>query len=143
MPGKVNPVMAEMLLMICAQVIGNDATVAWGGAAGNFELNTMTPVMAFSLLQSIDILAAGSRLFATKCVDGITADEAHCRDLVERSPALVTALASEIGYDAAAALAREAVDRGKTVREIAREKNVLPIDELDRLLDVTAMTNAR
>ena len=140
MPGKVNPVMAEMLLMVCAQVVGNDATVAWGGAAGSFELNTMTPVMAFSLLQSIDILAAGARLFATKCVDGVEADEARCRDLVERSLALVTALAPRIGYDAAAALARKSAETGRTIREIAHETQILPDDDLNRLLDVTAMT---
>jgi fumarate hydratase class II len=140
MPGKVNPVMAEMLLMVCAQVVGNDATVAWGGAAGNFELNTMTPVMAFCLLQSIDILAAGSRIFASKCVDGVAADEARCRDLVERSSALVTALVPRIGYDAAAALARESAETGRTIREIARTKEILSDDDLDRLLDVTAMT---
>ncbi len=140
MPGKVNPVMPEMLLMICAQVVGNDATVGWGGAGGNFELNTMTPVMAFSLLQSIDILATGSRLFASKCVDGVEADEERCRDLVERSPALVTALVPRIGYDAAAALARESRETGKTIREVARTKEILSNDDLDQLLDVTAMT---
>ncbi|MES1208758.1 MAG: class II fumarate hydratase [Pseudomonadota bacterium] len=140
MPGKVNPVMAEMLLMVCAQAIGNDATVAFGGASGNFELNTMTPVMAFSLLQNIDILAAGTRLFASKCVDGIEADDARCRELVERSAALVTALAPRIGYDAAAAIAREATATGKTIRALCREKQILPQDDLDRLLDVTAMT---
>jgi len=132
--------MCEMLLMVCAQVVGNDATVAWGGASGTFELNTMTPVMAFSLLQSIDILAAGARLFAARCVDGIEVDEARCRELVERSTALVTALAPRIGYDAAAALAHESGLTGKTIREIAHEKHILPDDELDRLLDVTAMT---
>ncbi|MBC8133359.1 MAG: class II fumarate hydratase [Deltaproteobacteria bacterium] len=140
MPGKVNPVMAEMLLMICAQVVGNDATVAWGGAAGNFELNTMTPVMAFSLLQSIDILATGCGLFESKCVNGIQADEVRCRDLVERSVALVTALAPRIGYDAAAALAHESTRTGKTIRELAHDRNILPKDELERLLDVAAMT---
>jgi len=140
MPGKVNPVMCEMLVMVCAQIVGNDATVAWGGAAGNFELNTMTPVMAFALLQSIDILAAGCRLFASRCVDGVEANEARCRELVERSSALVTALAPRIGYDAAAALAHRAVQTGKTIRQIAREERILPDDELDRLLDVTTMT---
>jgi fumarate hydratase class II len=140
MPGKVNPVMGEMLVMVCAQIVGNDATVAWGGAAGNFELNTMTPVMAFALLQSIDILAAGCRLFASRCVDGVEANEARCRELVERSSALVTALAPRIGYDAAAGLAHRAVQTGKTIREIAREAGILPDDELDRLLDVTTMT---
>src|SRR6185503_16133125 len=130
MPGKVNPVMAEMLLMVCARVVGNDATVAWGGAAGNFELNVMTPLMAFALLESIDILTTGSRLFASKCIDGLQADEVRARALVERSPALATALGRSIGYDAAAKLAREATRAGKTVREIARERRVLPNDEL-------------
>jgi fumarate hydratase class II len=100
----------------------------------------MTPVMAFCLLQSIDILAAGSRIFASKCVDGVAADEARCRDLVERSSALVTALVPRIGYDAAAALARESAETGRTIREIARTKEILSDDDLDRLLDVTAMT---
>src|SRR4051794_10605135 len=109
MPGKVNPVMSEMLLMICAQVIGNDATVAWGGAAGNFELNVMIPVIAYNVLQSVEILANACRLFADRCVQGITADEARCASLVEQSLALVTALNARIGYDAAAAIARESV----------------------------------
>jgi fumarate hydratase class II len=140
MPGKVNPVMCEMLLMVCARVVGNDATITWGGAAGNFELNVMTPVMAFALLESIDILSAGCELFATKCIDGVEADEARCRELVERSPALATALGRTIGYDAAAKLAREAAHAGRTVREVARERRVLPEAQLDRLLDVGAMT---
>jgi fumarate hydratase, class II len=132
-----------MLLMVCARVVGNDATIAWGGAAGNFELNVMTPLMAFALLESIHILSAGSRLFASKCIDGVEADEARCRALVERSPALATALGRRIGYDAAAKLAREAARTGKTVRAVAEEQHVLPAVELDRLLDVGAMTGAR
>jgi fumarate hydratase class II len=140
MPGKVNPVMVEMLLMVCAQVIGNDATVAWGGAAGNLELNTMTPVMAFAALQSIDILANATRLFGARCVQGIEADEERCRSLVEGSLALVTALAPRIGYDAAAALAKESATTGKTIRELCVEKQLMPAAELDRLLDVAAMT---
>ncbi len=140
MPGKVNPVMAEMLLMVCAQVLGNDATVAAGGAAGNFELNAMIPVMAFNLLQSIEILARSCRLFADRCVAGLEANAARSAELVEQSLALVTALNPRIGYDAAAALAREAVATGKTIRELCLEKNVLPPDELDRLLDPRGMT---
>jgi fumarate hydratase class II len=142
MPGKVNPVMAEMLLMVCAQVIGNDATVAWGGAAGNFELNAMTPVMGGAVLQSIDILAAGCRLFTSRCVDGIQADEARCQALVEQSLGLATALVPRLGYDAAAALARDSVATGRTIRELAHERRILPEDELDRVLDVRAMTTA-
>jgi fumarate hydratase, class II len=140
MPGKVNPVMCEMLLMVCAQVVGNDATVAWGGAAGNFELNVMVPVIAYNVLQSIDILAHACQLFADRCVQGITADVARCESLVEQSLAMVTALNARIGYDAAAAIARESVRTGKTVRQLCQEKQVLPPDELDRLLDARRMT---
>jgi fumarate hydratase class II len=142
MPGKVNPVMSEMLLMICAQVIGNDAAIGWGGAAGNFELNVMIPVMAYNLLHSIGILAAGSRLFASRCVEGIEPNEERCAALIEQSLAMVTALNEAIGYDAAAAIAKESVKTGKTVRELCLEKNVLPKDQLDRLLDARRMTGS-
>ena len=140
MPGKVNPVMSEMLLMICAQVVGNDAAIGWGGAAGNFELNVMIPVMAYNLLHSIGILANGARLFASRCVEGLEANEDRCEALVEQSLAMVTALNERIGYDAAAAIAKESVKTGKTVRELCLEKKVLPPDELARLLDARAMT---
>ncbi len=140
MPGKVNPVMAEMVLMVCAEVVGHDATVAWSGAAGTFELNAMTPVIASALLQSIEVLSSAMRLFATRCVAGITADEARCRDLAERSPSLVTALAEKIGYDRAAVLARRSVETGRTIRSLCRDEAVLPDDELERLLDLRAMT---
>jgi len=142
MPGKVNPVMSEMLLMICAQVIGNDATVGWGGAAGNFELNVMIPVMAYNVLHSVGILANGSRLFASRCVEGLEANEKRCSELIEQSLAMVTALNPRIGYDAAAAIAKESVKTGKTVRELCLEKKVLPPDELQRLLDPRSMTGA-
>ena len=140
MPGKVNPVMSEMLLMICAQVVGNDATIGWGGAAGNFELNVMIPVMAYNLLHAIVILASGARLFASRCVEGLEPNVAHCEALIEKSLAMVTALAPRIGYDAAAAIAHESFETGKTVRELCLEKNVLPPDELARLLDARGMT---
>ena len=140
MPGKVNPVMAEMVVMVCAEVVGRDATVAWSGAAGTFELNAMTPVIASAVLESIAILAAAARLFAARCVAGIEADRAHCLELAERSPSLVTALAVRIGYDRAAALGREAIATGKTIRALCRERGVLPEGELDRLLDLRAMT---
>ncbi len=140
MPGKVNPVMSEMLLMICAQVVGNDATIGWGGAAGNFELNVMIPVMAYNLLHSVGILAAGCRLFASRCVEGIEPNEARCATLIEQSLAMVTALNEAIGYDAAAAIAKESNKTGKTVRQLCLEKNVLPKEELDRLLDARRMT---
>jgi fumarate hydratase, class II len=142
MPGKVNPVMSEMLLMACAQVIGNDATVAWGGAAGNFELNVMTPVMAYNFLQSVQVLANGCRLFAARCVEGIEPNVERCNELVEQSLAMVTALAPRIGYDAAAAIAKESVKTGQTVRELCVAKKVLPLDELERLLDPRGMTGA-
>ncbi|HEY7372210.1 MAG TPA: class II fumarate hydratase [Polyangia bacterium] len=142
MPGKVNPVMSEMLLMICAQVVGNDAAIGWGGAAGNFELNVMIPMMAYNLLHSVGILAAGSRLFAARCVEGIEPNEERCAALIEQSLAMVTALNEAIGYDAAAAIAKESVKSGKTVRQLCLEKNVLPKAELDRLLDARRMTGS-
>jgi fumarate hydratase class II len=140
MPGKVNPVIPESVLMVAAQVIGNDATIALGGMAGNFELNVMMPVIAFNLLQSIEILGNASRLLAARCVDGIEARRERCAELVEKSLAMVTSLAPLIGYDAAAEIAKESWKTGRTVRELAREKGVLPPDELERALDARAMT---
>jgi len=140
MPGKVNPVINESLTMVCAQVIGNDAAVTFGGTQGNFELNVMMPVMAHNLLQATTLLAAATRVFTEKCVVGITADEKRCQDTIEKSLAMCTALAPRIGYDAAAAIAKEAFRTGKTVREVAREKKVLPDEELDKVLDPWAMT---
>jgi fumarate hydratase, class II len=140
MPGKINPVIPEMVLMVCAQIIGNDATVAWGGAAGNFELNAMIPVIALNVLQSIDLLAQGTRLFADRCVQGIEADVERCAALVEQSLALATALAPRIGYDAAAAIARDSVSTGKTIRQLCLERRILPPEEIERLLDARAMT---
>jgi|CXWL01.1.fsa_nt_gi fumarate hydratase class II len=140
MPGKVNPVIPEATLMVCAQVIGNDATITLGGMGGNFELNVMMPVIAHALLQSIDILANVSRLLASSCVDGVTANRERCAALVEGSLAMVTALAPKIGYDAAAALAKEAFSSGRTVRELATERQVLPPAELAAALDARAQT---
>ncbi len=140
MPGKVNPVMSEMLLMICAQVVGNDAAIAWGGAAGNFELNVMIPMMAYNLLHSVTILSSGCRLFASRCVEGIEPNVERSAALIEQSLAMVTGLNEAIGYDAAAAIAKESVKTGKTVRQLCIEKNVLPKEELDRLLDARRMT---
>ncbi len=135
MPGKVNPVIAESLLMVCAQVVGYDAAIAWCAAAGNFELNAMMPVMAFDLLDAIELLAAGSRNFAEKLVDGIQADRARAEGFVEQSLAMGTALAPEIGYEKAAALVKQAYAEGRTIREVAREKSGLPEDRLNALLD--------
>ena len=126
--------------MACAQVIGYDAAIAWAGAAGSFELNTMMPLIAYDLVQSIELLANGCRLLARRCVDGLTADRARCAQQIEQSLALVTALAPRIGYDRAAAIAQQAFEQGRTVREVAREQSGLADDELERLLDPRAMT---
>jgi fumarate hydratase class II len=139
MPGKVNPVMCESVMMVCAQVIGNDATITWAGANGNFELNVMMPVMAHDLLESIRLLANVVDVFCDKCVRGIVANEERCRELVELSMAMVTSLAPKIGYDRAAEIAKESAKTGRTVREIAREKKLLPEKELERALDPIAM----
>ena len=140
MPGKVNPVMSEMLTMVCAQVMGNDVAVNIGGASGNFELNVFLPMMALNLLESTQILASGARTFADRCVVGIVANEERCRDTVERNLAICTSLAPAIGYDKAAAISKHAFKTGQSVREVALEWGVLPEDELSRLLDFDAMT---
>ena len=140
MPGKVNPVIAESVTMVCAQVLGNDVTITVGGQAGNFELLVMLPVMAYNLLQSIELLSTASSNFAAKCIDGITANEARCASLIEESLAMCTALAPEIGYEAAATLAKEAYKSGKTVRQVAQEQNVLADTRLTELLDPWRMT---
>ena len=140
MPGKVNPVMCESLMMVCAQVIGNDSCVTWSGANGNFELNVMMPVMAHNLLESIRLLGNACDVFCEKCVRGIEANEERCRELVELSMAMVTSLAPKIGYDRAAEIAKESAKTGQTVREICLEKKVLPPEELERALDPVAMT---
>jgi len=140
MPGKVNPVIPEALCQVAAQVIGNDATIAIGGMSGNFELNVMMPVMAHNLLQSISLLANASLLFAQKCVRGLKADGERCREMIEKSLALATALSPHIGHDAAARIAREAYESGKTIRQVAREKKVLPSEKLEKILDPWRMT---
>jgi fumarate hydratase class II len=140
MPGKVNPVMAESLMQVCAQVVGNDATITLGGLAGNFELNVMMPVMAHNLLQSIDLLTNAVGQFNERCLQGLAADRERCEGLVEESLAMCTALAPVIGYDRAAAIAKQAHKTGKTVREVALAEEVLPAEELSRLLDPQPMT---
>jgi len=139
MPGKVNPVIAESLLMVCAQVIGSDAVVATGGQWGNFELNTMMPVVAYNLLLAVEILSNGARNFASRCVRGLRATEKGPQ-LVEQGLAICTALAPEIGYDAAAKIAQEAHRTGRTIREVARERTQLSDEELDRILNPEVMT---
>ena len=135
MPGKVNPVIAESAAMVCAQVIGHDATIAWCGAAGNFELNVMMPVMAYDLLQAIDLLAAASVNFSRKLVTSLEADAERARIFVERSLAMGTALVPDIGYERVAALVKEAYASGRTVREVASEKSGLSARRLEELLD--------
>lgn len=140
MPGKVNPVIAESVTMVAAQVMGNDTTILVAGQSGNFELNVMLPVMAYNLLQSIELLARGAANFSVRCVEGIDADEVRCRDAIEQSLAMCTALAPTIGYEAAAKIAKEAFQSGKTVRTVARAHGVLPERQLDALLDPWRMT---
>src|SRR5579872_1479858 len=140
MPGRVNPVIAESLLMVCAQVVGYDAAIAWCGAAGNFELNVMVPVMAYDLLDAIELLAAGSRNFAERLVDGLDVDRARAGGFVEQSLAMCTVLAPVIGYEKAAAIAKEAYRSGRTVREVAREQSGLAEEKLNDLLDPRSQT---
>ncbi len=145
MPGKVNPVICEAVTQVCAQVIGNDATVGFAGASGNFELNVMMPVLARNLLSSISLLAAAAALLAERCVDGITADPVRLRREAESSPAIVTALNRFIGYEAAAAVAHEALVTGATIRDVVISRGhvasgQLSEAQLDRALDVLAMT---
>lgn len=140
MPGKVNPVIAESLLMVCAQVIGYDATIAWCAAAGNFELNVMMPVMAYDLIESIELLASGSSNFAEKLVAGLETDRERARSFVEQSLAMGTVLAPEIGYEKAAALVKEAYKSNRTVREVAIERSGLTAERLEALLDPESQT---
>jgi fumarate hydratase class II len=140
MPGKVNPVMREMLTMVAARVVGNQTTVTIGGMNGNFELNVYLPVMVHALLESTTLLANGARTFNERCVVGIKANREQCEASVERNLAICTALAPAIGYDKAASISKHAFKTGRTVRDVAREWAVLPEDEIDRLLDPLAMT---
>ncbi|MDB5103232.1 MAG: class fumarate hydratase [Fibrobacteres bacterium] len=143
MPGKVNPVMAEALLQACAQVIGNDASITFAGASGNFELNVMMPLMANNILQSLQILTNSVTAFEEKCVRGLEADAERSRSSIERSLAMATSLVPRIGYDAAAKLAKEAFDTGKTIRQVAQEKGVLKAEELNVLLDPAKLIGDR
>ena len=139
MPGKVNPVMSESLMQVCAQVIGNDSAITWGGANGNFELNVMMPMMAQNLLRSISLLTNGAESFREKCVSGIEANREKCEEMIEWSMSMVTSLAPKIGYEKAAEIAKEAVASGKTVRQLCEEKEVLPQKELEEALDPRSM----
>ena len=139
MPGKVNPVISESVIQVAAQVVGNDAAVALAGAGGYFELNTMMPLAAYNLLQSVSLLAASARNFAEQCVAGITATDTGPA-MVEKGLMLGTALAPSIGYDAAAGIAKKAAETGRTIREIARADTSLSEAELDALLNPEEMT---
>jgi fumarate hydratase class II len=139
MPGKVNPVLCEAVRQVAAQVVGNDAAVAFAGAQGDFELNVMLPVMARNLLESIRLLAAVSRLFADRCVAGLTADEQRAREYAESSPAIVTPMNRYVGYDEAAAIAKQALASRTTIREAAVARGHGDLD-LDEILDVLRMT---
>ncbi len=143
MPGKVNPVMSEMVAQVAGQVMGNDHAIAIACRESFFELNVAMPLMAHNLLESIRLLSTAARVFADRCVVGIEADRERCEELVERSLAMCTSLAPLIGYDEAAAIAKEAFKQGKTVREVAMEKKVLSEEELDAALDARAMTEPR
>jgi fumarate hydratase class II len=140
MPGKVNPVMAEVVLQVTAQAIGNDAAIAFAGASGILDLNTFFPLAADNLLSSIRLVGRAAATFADRAVAGLEVDRERCRELVEKSGMLVTALAPKIGYDKAAEIAKEAMKTGRTVREVAKARRVLPDDEIDRLLDPRKMT---
>jgi fumarate hydratase class II len=145
MPGKVNPVIAEATLMVCAQVIGNDAAVAWGGAAGNFELNVMLPMLGRNILESVRLLANVSRLLADRCIDGITANADRMREYAESSPAIVTPLNRHLGYEEAASIAKQALAERKPIRQVVIERGHIEAGrltqaELDEALDVMHMT---
>ena len=146
MPGKVNPVIPEAMLMVCAQVVGNDAAVAWGGAAGSFELNVMLPMIGRNVLESIRLLANAVRLLADRCIDGITANVERLRELAESSPAIVTPLNRHLGYEEAASIAKQALAERKTIRQVVLERGHveagrLTETELDQALDVMRMTH--
>ncbi len=140
MPGKVNPVVCESLIQVCAQVLGNDTAITHGGIGGHFELNAMMPMMAHNLLESIRLLANASATFNDKCVAGLTPDAGRCKELIEDSLAMCTSLAPRIGYDKAARIAKVAFETRRTVREVAYEESGLTREEVDRLLDPASMT---
>jgi fumarate hydratase class II len=143
MPGKINPVMSEMLIQVCAQVIGNDAAITLGCREAFLELNVGMPLIAHNLLESIRLLSAATRVFADRCVEGVVANEKRCNELIEGSLAMCTSLAPVIGYDQAAAIAKEAYETGKTVRQVAAERRVLSDEELNKLLDPMSMTGVQ
>jgi fumarate hydratase class II len=140
MPGKVNPVMSEMLTQVAAQVIGNDAAITIGAQGGHFELNVMIPVMTYNLLQSITILANGSKLFAARCVDGLKADVERCTEMLEKSPISATALNPVIGYDRAAKLIKESLAKKTSVKGLAIEQGLITKEQAEEIFDLRKMT---
>ena len=140
MPGKVNPVIPEAVCQVAAQVIGNDAAMGFSGTAGNFELNVMLPVMGRNLLESIRLLASVSRAFARRCVAGIEANEEQCRRHALSSPSIGTALTPYIGYEETAKVIKQSMAEGKTLREVVLERGLMTEADVDRALDVEAMT---
>jgi fumarate hydratase class II len=140
MPGKVNPVIPEAVTMVAAQVIGNDATITVAGQSGNFQLNVMLPVIAYNLLQSIELLANASRALADSAVEGFEVNEARLEEALARNPILVTALNPIIGYEKGAAIAKQAYASGQAVRDVAARETDLGADELERLLDPATLT---
>jgi fumarate hydratase, class II len=140
MPGKVNPVMSEAMMMVCAQVMGNHVTVTIGGQHGNFELNVMMPVMAHGFLESVDILTRGCDAFRTNALEGIGANRERCRELLEKNPAIATALNAYIGYDEASAVAKESAKNFESVRDVVKRRGLLSDDQLDQVLNVREMT---
>src|SRR5437660_2214461 len=147
MPGKVNPVIPEAVTQVAAQVVGNDAAVAWGGANGAFELNVYIPMMARNIMESVKLLTNVSKLFAERCITGLAANVGHLRELAESSPSIVTPLNSAIGYEEAAAVAKQALKERKTIRQAVIDRGLvgdkLSVEELDRRLDVLAMAKVR
>jgi fumarate hydratase class II len=140
MPGKVNPVIPEAVTQVGAQVIGNDTAVAFGGSQGNFELNVFMPMMARNVLESIRLLSNVSRVFADKCIAGIEANEERLKQYAESSPSIGTSLNPYLGYETAAAIVKESIATGKSVRAIVLARGLMTDEELDRALDVEAMT---
>jgi fumarate hydratase, class II len=140
MPGKVNPVMSEALMMVCARVMGNHLTITLGGQHGNFELNVMMPVMAHGFLESVEILTRGCDAFRGNALEGITANRERCRDLLEKNPAIATALNAYIGYDEASSVAKESAKNFESVRDVVKRRGLLSDEQLDQVLNVREMT---
>jgi len=139
MPGKVNPVVPESLIQVCAQVIGNDSAISLAGLSGNLELNAMMPLIAYNLLQSIHLLANAVNLFSKKCIRGLKADHKRCEEMIEKSLALATALTPKIGYEEGARIAKKAYAQNKTIRQVVEEEELFSKEELDLLLDPRSM----